>query len=124
VKGPRRRDGDLSSYGKPNNQPKGYNLSPKGQTMKTDSTVPKSASRRPPGGSRKGKPNKVTADLKAMILGALDQAGGEGYLLSQARENPKAFLALLSRVLPMTVQGDKDNPLFIAKIERVVVDPK
>lgn len=89
-----------------------------------DSTVPKSAARRPPGGSRKGIPNKVTADLKAMILGALDQAGGEQYLLSQAHENPKAFLSLLARVLPMQVQGDKDNPLYIAKIERVVVDPK
>jgi len=90
-----------------------------------DSTVPKSAvKRKPPGGSRKGIPNKVTADLKAMILAALDQAGGEQYLLSQAHENPKAFLSLLGRVIPLQVQGDKDNPLYIAKIERVVVDPK
>lgn len=36
------------------------------------------------GGSRKGVPNKLTADLKAMILGALDKAGGEKYLLTQA----------------------------------------
>lgn len=93
--------------------------------MSNDSTVPANAGkRRPPGGSRKGIPNKVTADLKAMILGALDQAGGESYLLSQAHENPKAFLSLLARVLPMQVQGDKDNPLYIARIERVVVDPK
>ena len=75
-------------------------------------------------GRKKGVPNKINADLKAMILGALDQAGGEQYLLSQARENPKAFLSLLARVLPMQVQGDRDNPLYIAKIERVVVDPK
>ena len=76
------------------------------------------------GGRAKGTPNKLTGDLKAMILGALDEAGGQAYLLSQAHENPKAFLSLLARVLPMQVQGDKDNPIYIAKIERVVVDPK
>lgn len=93
--------------------------------MANASTVPESAGkRRPPGGSRKGIPNKVTADLKAMILGALDKAGGEEYLLGQAHENPKAFLTLLARVLPLQVQGDAENPLYIAKIERVVVDPK
>lgn len=34
------------------------------------------------GGSRKGVPNKVSADVKAMILSALDQAGGADYLLT------------------------------------------
>lgn len=29
------------------------------------------------GGRQKGTPNKINADLKAMILGALDEAGGE-----------------------------------------------
>lgn len=76
------------------------------------------------GGRAKGTPNKVTGDLKSMILGALDKAGGEEYLLGQAQENPKAFLTLLARVLPLQVQGDAENPLYIAKIERVVVDPK
>lgn len=28
------------------------------------------------GGRKPGTPNKITADLKAMILGALDEAGG------------------------------------------------
>jgi hypothetical protein len=46
-----------------------------------------------------------------MILGALDDIGGQDYLAGQARENPNAFLALVGRVLPMTVAGDKDNPL-------------
>ena len=36
------------------------------------------------GGRQKGTPNKLTADVKAMILGALDKAGGEKYLLTQA----------------------------------------
>lgn len=66
-----------------------------------------------PGGRPKGVPNKLTADLRAMILAALDRAGGENYLYEQALENPKAFLALLSRVLPMTVAGDSNAPLTI-----------
>lgn len=57
------------------------------------------------GGSRKGKPNKLTADLKTMILGALGKAGGEKYLLGQAKTNPNAFLSLVGKVLPMQVTG-------------------
>jgi hypothetical protein len=63
------------------------------------------------GGRSKGTTNKVTADVKAMVLDALDQAGGVGYLLTQAQSNPNAFLTLVGKVLPMTVAGDKDNPL-------------
>lgn len=74
---------------------------------------------RPPGtpktgGRKKGTPNKVNAELKDLILGALhkaDKAGGEAYLIQQAKDNPTAFLSLVGKVLPMTVAGDKDNPL-------------
>lgn len=75
------------------------------------------------GGSRKGKPNKITADVKAMILSALDKAGGADYLYEQAKENPNAFLTLVGKVLPMTVAGDYASPLSIAIIERRVVQP-
>ena len=57
------------------------------------------------GGSRKGKPNKATKALKDMILGALDRAGGESYLLEQARNNPAAFLTLIGKVLPQTLNA-------------------
>lgn len=63
------------------------------------------------GGRQKGVTNKINSDLKAMILGALDKAGGETYLFNQAHENPKAFLALIGRALPLTVSGDPQNPL-------------
>ena len=56
-------------------------------------------------GRKKGQPNKNTAALKEMILGALDEAGGIGYLVRQARDKPVAFLALVGKVLPMTVLG-------------------
>ena len=35
------------------------------------------------GGSRKGRPNRHTADLKAMILGALHAGGGQAWLERQ-----------------------------------------
>lgn len=75
------------------------------------------------GGRKPGTPNKINADLKEMILSALDQAGGAGYLLSQAHENPTAFLTLVGKVLPMTVSGDASSPI-IHEIRRVIFDPK
>jgi hypothetical protein len=63
--------------------------------------------------SRKGVPNKVTKALKDMIIGALDQAGGQDYLARQAEESPGAFLTLVGKVLPMQVTGPDDAPLQI-----------
>ena len=57
-------------------------------------------------GSRKGVPNKVTADVKAMILEAFDRAGGPDYLVARSQDQPVAFMSLLGRVLPMQVTGD------------------
>jgi hypothetical protein len=94
--------------------------------MKNDSKVPKSAvKRQPPGGSRKGIPNKVTREVKEMILEALDNAGGVQYLTEQATENPKAFLSLLGRVMPLQVNGAGENgEHIIQQVVRKIVDPK
>jgi len=71
-------------------------------------------------GRPKGAQNKLTKALKDMILGALDQAGGEAYLLEQAQSNPNAFLTLVGKVLPTTLAGDKDAPLeTVTRIEIV-----
>jgi hypothetical protein len=56
-------------------------------------------------GRPKGVQNKVTKELKEMILQALDNKGGVAYLEQQADANPNAFLSLIGKVLPMTVQG-------------------
>ena len=69
--------------------------------------------KRPGAGRKKGIPNKLTADLKAMILGALADAGGQGYLARQAEENPTAFLSLVGKVLPMTVANDGGGSFHI-----------
>ena len=74
-------------------------------------------------GRKKGVPNKVTKALKDMILGALDDAGGQTYLATQAKANPAAFMTLVGKVLPMQVAGDADNPLIVINtIRREVID--
>lgn len=75
------------------------------------------------GGRKKGTTNKLTADVKAMILEALDKAGGVGYLLTQAQSNPNAFLTLVGKVLPMQLASDPDNPLTFQVVERRIVKP-
>lgn len=78
------------------------------------------------GGSRKGVPNRNTAALKDMILKALDKSGGVDYLVERAND-PKtasAFLTLVGKVLPMTVQGPGEGGAFMfTAIERKIVRP-
>jgi hypothetical protein len=57
------------------------------------------------GGSRKGKPNKITRDIKEMVVGALAAAGGQNYLQEQSGKNPAAFMALVGKVLPLQITG-------------------
>lgn len=73
------------------------------------------------GGRQKGTPNKVTKALKDMILGALDDAGGQDYLMRQASENPAAFLTLIGKVLPMQVEANV--AATVKRIELVGVRP-
>lgn len=65
-------------------------------------------------GRPKGALNKTTKALKEAILAAAERHGFdgdgedglEGYLLKVASEEPRAFVSLLGRVLPMTVDGN------------------
>lgn len=77
------------------------------------------------GGSRKGVPNKATADIKAMINNALHLVGGEDYLVRQADENPVAFMGLIGKILPKQVDLDANvnGNLNISKIVRSIIDP-
>lgn len=72
-------------------------------------------------GRPKGSRNKLSGQLKEMVLTALDDSGGVDYLVKQAEANPAAFLTLLGKVLPMTIAGDPDSPLAITEIRRVIV---
>ena len=78
------------------------------------------AAGRKTGGRVKGTPNKITADLKRAILEAAEAAGGEGgtagYLTRQADENPAAFMTLLGKVLPTTLNGPGENGEHLHKV--------
>lgn len=85
---------------------------------------------RPPNagkGRKKGVPNKLTGELKDMILSALSKAGGVTYLQQQAEKNPGPFLALVGKVLPMQVTGADNKDLIpqtITLVMRVNPDAK
>lgn len=91
---------------------------------------------RPGPGRKKGQPNKVTADVRDMVLRATDLAGKEvlrkelikqgmseeeatktaaaegsavDYLFQQAFENPKAFMALFGKTMPLKMDIDVHN---------------
>ena len=66
-------------------------------------------------GRKPGTLNKITMQLKEAILEAAHQAGGPGgmvgYLKKQASHNSASFMALLGKVLPHQIAGDKDSPI-------------
>lgn len=67
------------------------------------------------GGRQKGSPNKITTQIKDMILTALDEShpdGGIGYLKQAAVDHPVAFMTLVGKVIPLQVSGDPNNPLL------------
>lgn len=87
-----------------------------GTTKKHGGARPNTGGPRPGAGRKPGVPNKLTSDVKAMILGALEEKGGVEYLVEQADKNPTAFLTLVGKVLPMTVAGDPDAPILFQQL--------
>lgn len=84
-----------------------------------------------PAGRPRGEPNKLTGDVKAMILRAAELAGddmtseddevrgGVAYLREQAKANPPAFMALLGKVLPMQVKAEVEGGLTFTVVTGV-----
>jgi hypothetical protein len=71
-------------------------------------------------GRPKGIANKATRALKQMILGALNQAGGDAYLLSQTQIKPVAFTTLIGKVLPSEIQAQLTGLLIVQALELIV----
>ena len=87
--------------------------------------MPSMQGTRPPAagkGRPKGARNRMTRELKDMILHALDDAGRENYLVEQAHQNPAAFLTLLGKVLPLQVAGSESGPIEISVVRYDVSD--
>ena len=82
--------------------------------------------RGPAPGRPVGSVNKITGNVKNMILCALDTLGGEQWLVEQARLEPRAFMALLGRVLPTEVSLDASITSLdrVTEIRRTIIDPR
>lgn len=96
------------------------------------SKVGESREKKPKTGGRvAGTPNKNTALLKDAIIQAAQNVGLdgkgkkglEGYLTALAISEPKAFSALLGRVLPLQITGDANNPLAHKVTVEIVGSP-
>ena len=68
------------------------------------------------GGRKPGAQNKLTRELKDMILQALSNVGGEKYLQAQAKKNPNAFMQLVGKVLPLQVKEGGKEPVVPAPV--------
>jgi hypothetical protein len=68
------------------------------------------------GGRKKGTPNKISGDLRELVLGALSDAGGRAYLRKQADENPSAYMSLLGKCLPKEITGADGAPLMASSV--------
>jgi hypothetical protein len=67
-----------------------------------------------PGAGRKpGVPNKITTDIKELILGALQDVGGRQYLAARAIDTPASFLTLIGKILPMQLTGENGAPIAV-----------
>jgi hypothetical protein len=66
-----------------------------------------------PHGRPVGTKNRATKALKDMILGALEDGGGQDWLRQQMTENPAAFMTLVGKVLPLQVSGEGGGPVII-----------
>ena len=71
-------------------------------------------------GRKPGSLDKNNKQLREMILEALEKKGGAAYLVEQADKSPAAFMSLLGKVLPTTIQGDPDKPL-VSKVTVTLV---
>jgi hypothetical protein len=87
------------------------------EKIKWFSNMPRGG-KRPGSGRKKGGTNKITADVREAIMEAFSILGGAEYLRKVATEDPKAFCALLGKLIPVKVAGDEDNALVL----RVAID--
>ena len=75
-------------------------------------------------GRPKGVLNKTTQGVKRAIEEAFDKAGGVEYLVKVANKDPRAFLALLAKLIPtdIKVEGSVTHALFTADQLRRMAD--
>ena len=74
-------------------------------------------------GRPKGVPNKFTGQLKEALLSAFNGAHPDGlasWVLQEAKANPRAGLALLGRLIPVSTDGTLDATLTVHHVDETV----
>ncbi len=72
---------------------------------------------KPGPGRPKGSVNKITADVRKMIINALKRKGGVEYLVKQADENPVAFMGLIGKIIPKEITGPGGGPIQMSAFD-------
>lgn len=65
------------------------------------------------GGRKAGVPNKLSGQVKEMVVVALSKVGGVDYLVKQSADNPTAFLSLVGKIIPHEVTGAGGGALVV-----------
>lgn len=65
----------------------------------------------PNAGRPKGIPNRPSIELRDMVLAAFEELGGTNWLVEVARNDPKTFVPLITKMLPKDVQIDFNNQI-------------
>lgn len=76
-------------------------------------------------GRRAGTPNKVTATIREIFEGAVNDMGGRQRLVEWAKaapENERVFWQLATKLLPHQITGADEGPVKIEQIRRVIVN--
>lgn len=77
------------------------------------------------GGRVAGTPNKTTASMKAAIQSVYNklqdaQGGDHAHFLTWAQSEPTEFYKLASKLLPIQLAGDEENPIrHVMRVELV-----
>ena len=75
--------------------------------IKKTKRKPTGAAAMGPGPGRpKGKPNKITATIKAALEECFHELGGAKWLVRVAKEDPKPIIVLLGKLIPNVVQAE------------------
>jgi len=80
--------------------------------------------KRPNAGRPKGSPNKLSGTVKDNVIAVFDAIGGVQHMTTWAMDNSTEFYRLYSKLMPLQLTGDPENPITFQKIERAIVRPK
>tara|TARA_R110000737_G_C14282504_1_gene432531 strand:+ start:125 stop:472 length:348 start_codon:yes stop_codon:yes gene_type:complete len=66
-------------------------------------------------GRKKGSTNKITKDMREILMVSFQKAGGVDYLVKQSVESPVAYLGLLGKIVPSQVAVSVSHSLDLGQ---------